>query len=65
MKAKELSNNGLADVLRTLKTTGISPSRFEEECLEEAAMRLERTDLFLKRPGKAGGDVIKRMYFQG
>ena len=44
MNAKELSNNQLAGVLRTLKITGISPSRFEEECLEEAARRLEKNN---------------------
>jgi len=65
MRAKELSNEQLATVLRTMRATGISPSPYEQECLEEAAIRLERTDLVLRRPNKSGGDVIKRMYFQG
>lgn len=41
MKAKKLSNNQLAGVLRTMKSTGISPSSYEQECLEEAAIRLD------------------------
>lgn len=44
MRPEELSNEDLADILRILKTTGISPCRYEEECLEEAARRLEETN---------------------
>ena len=43
MDPKELTNEELANVLRTLKTTGISPCHYELECLEEAAHRLEES----------------------
>ena len=41
MNAKDLTNEELAAVIRTMKITGICPSRTEEEILEEAAERLE------------------------
>ena len=44
MNPRELSNEELANILRTIITTGISPSRTEIECLEEAARRLEEGD---------------------
>lgn len=68
MNAKELTNEELALALRTMKTTGISPGRTEKEYLEEAADRLENVEKLIRaarRPGRSGGDVIKRMYFSG
>lgn len=41
MNVKDLTNEELAYMLRLIKVTGISPSRIEEECLDEAADRLE------------------------
>jgi len=41
MNVKELSNEELAALLRALCVTGLCPSRFEKEFLEEAATRLE------------------------
>lgn len=44
MNVKELTNEELANILRAMITTGITPSRTEIECLEEAARRLEEGD---------------------
>ena len=44
MNVKELSNEELANILRAMIITGISASRTEKECLEEAAKRLEEED---------------------
>lgn len=41
MRAKDLSNEELASILRCLCATGICPSRDEKEYLQEAADRLE------------------------
>lgn len=47
--AKDLTNEQLADVIRAMKITGISPTRFEQECLDEAAERLEYLDIICAR----------------
>ena len=41
MKAKRMTNEDLAETLRTIKATGVCPTAFERECLDEAADRLE------------------------
>ena len=41
MKASELNNEELATIIRGMKVTGLCPSTFEKECLEESASRLE------------------------
>lgn len=42
MKAENLSNEDLAEMLRSICITGICPSRDEKEYLQEAADRLEQ-----------------------
>ena len=42
MKARDLSNEDLAAILRSICVTGICPSRDEKEYLREAADRLEQ-----------------------
>jgi len=42
MKAKELTNEELATILRMMCITGICPTRYERDYLQEAADRLER-----------------------
>lgn len=42
MNPKDLTNEELADILRAMVITGISPSQLEKECLKEAAERLEQ-----------------------
>ena len=49
MNAKDLTNEQLADVIRTIKITAISPSPFEQECLDEAAERVEYLDIICAR----------------
>ena len=44
MNTKELSNEHLADMLRVMKSTGISTSQLEKEALDEAADRIEKID---------------------
>ena len=44
MDVKSMTSEELADVIRTMHTTGLAPTRFEKECLEEAAERLEKLD---------------------
>ena len=44
MDVKEMSSEELANVVRTINSTGISPTRYERECLAEAADRLEKLD---------------------
>lgn len=41
MKAKELTNEELAVILRCMRVTGVARSSFEKECLDEAADRME------------------------
>ena len=41
MNPKELSNDELATIVRSMLVTGISPSAYEKSCLEEAANRIE------------------------
>lgn len=41
MKAKELSNEELAVIIRCIRVTGIAATLFEKECLDEAADRLD------------------------
>lgn len=57
MRAKDLSNEDLANVIRAIKVTGICPSRDEKEYLEEAAIRLER----LERVEEWINNTIKKM----
>ena len=49
MKARDLTNEELADVIRSIKITGIAPSPFEQECLDEAAERVEYLDIICTR----------------
>lgn len=44
MIAKDLTSDELAGIVRTINSTGIAPTRFEKECLQEAADRLEKLD---------------------
>lgn len=44
MTVKEMTSEELAEIVRTINTTGISPTEFEKDCLNEAADRLERLD---------------------
>lgn len=44
MNVREMTNEQLAAVIRAIRITGITPSTFEQECLEEAARRLEDND---------------------
>ena len=44
MNASEISNEGLAAILRAMTVTGLCPSRDEKEYLFEAADRLENMD---------------------
>lgn len=44
MRAEELTNEELANILRSMCITGICPSRDEKEYLLEAADRLEGQD---------------------
>ena len=41
MNGSEISNEGLAAILRAIAATGICPSRDDKEYLNEAADRLE------------------------
>lgn len=41
---KEMTSDELAEILRAMNTTGISPTNFEKDCLNEAADRLEKLD---------------------
>ena len=45
MDVKKISDKDLAYFLRTLCSTGISPTRTEREILQEAADRLAKTEL--------------------
>lgn len=49
MKASELNNEELATVIRGMKVTGICPSSFEKECLEEGAKRIEMLETIINR----------------
>lgn len=40
----KMSSEDLANMIRTIKTTGISPSTYEKACLNEAADRLDLMD---------------------
>lgn len=48
MRVQDLSNSDLAMGLRTMRITGISPSRTEAEMLDEAADRIEKLDRVYK-----------------
>lgn len=58
MRAKDLSNEELASILRCLCATGICPSRDEKEYLQEAADRLEEG-------GQEHGNVLHRVSSRG
>lgn len=78
MKAKDLSNEDLATILRSICVTGICPSRDEKEYLQEAADRLEQKSetvtefadrcrecgkSYIRIPDNAtNGDVIKVIF---
>ena len=49
MKAKELSNEELAIILRCMTITGIAHTTFERECLDVAADRVELLELLTKK----------------
>ena len=51
---KEMSSEDLADIIRTIKVTGITPSKYEQECLTEAADRLDQMDELLDKYLKTG-----------
>ena len=46
---REMSSEDLANIVRTIKTTGITPTHYEQECLDEAADRLDQMDEILDR----------------
>lgn len=52
MKAKELSNEELAIILRCMTVTGIASSVFERECLDVAADRVELLELITSKEEK-------------
>ncbi len=52
MKAKELSNEELAIILRCMTVTGIASSVFERECLDVAADRIELLELITSKEEK-------------
>ena len=45
MKASEVSNEGLASILRVMAVTGIIPTSDETDYLWEAADRLEKGEI--------------------
>ena len=49
MKAEELTNEELADVLREIKCSGVPKTIFENECMEEAITRIEYLDIICYR----------------
>lgn len=49
MKAKDLSNEELAIILRCMTVTGIASSVFERECLNVAADRVELLELLTSK----------------
>ena len=57
MDVKSMTSEELADVIRTMHTTGLAPTRFEKECLAEAAERLEKLD---KMERTRSGEYIPR-----
>lgn len=52
MKAKDLSNEELAIILRCMTVTGIASSVFERECLDVAADRVELLELLTSKEDK-------------
>lgn len=52
MKAKDLSNEELAIILRCMTVTGIASSVFERECLDVAADRVELLELLTSKEEK-------------
>lgn len=52
MKAKELTNEELAIILRCMTVTGIASSVFERECLDVAADRVELLELITSKEEK-------------
>ena len=41
---KQLTNEELAVIIRTMAVTGVAPSPFERGCLEELAERIKKLD---------------------
>ena len=52
MKAKDLSNEELAIILRCMTVTGIASTVFERECLDVAADRVELLELITSKEDK-------------
>ena len=49
MKAKDLSNEELAVILRCMTITGAALTTFERECLDVAADRVELLEILTKK----------------
>lgn len=49
MKAKELTNEELAIILRCMTVTGIASTVFERQCLDVAADRVELLEILTKK----------------
>ena len=61
MKANELTNRELADILQTLKVTGIAPTEFEKQCLQEACYRIIYIDSAIERIRNIREDIERRL----
>ena len=57
---KELLNEELATIIRSIKATGISPTEYEKECLEEAAIRIEKLEEIKMRIQKMVNEMKER-----
>ena len=49
MKAKDLSNEELAVILRCIRMTGVAATAFERECLDVAADRVELLEIIITK----------------
>lgn len=62
INVKDMSDNELAVIVKTMAITGLAPTRFEKECLKETSERLKGdSDVKLykiKRKERASRDVI-------
>ena len=52
MKAKDLTNEELAIILRCMTVTGIASTLFERECLDVAADRVELLEMLTIKEDK-------------
>lgn len=57
MNPKELTNEELATIIYALKITGLAPTQFEKDCLEEAHDRI----IVLDNLQKKLNEIIERM----